>query len=195
MGEIVRLHPDPHEEAQLLLPWYVTRQADAASLARVARHLVDCEECRADLVLERAMHGAIREMAPAGGAAFVGLSDPSPERIGRSATWAPVGRVAAAILAFLVLTPGGAPAPAPYRALGTPITAPGNLLIMVTPSLAGRAMSLLLARSGARLVSGPTAAGAYVLRVAPPERRRALQRLRASSGVTLAEPIDAGPAQ
>lgn len=183
MGEIIPLHADPHEEAQLLLPWYVTGQADAASLARVERHLAGCAVCRAELAFERALHAAIaRDAAPV-------TTRPAVTR-----RWVPLARAAAAVLAFVALMPSGAPAPAPYRALGSTPTAPsGNLLIMVRPGTGAAGLRAVVAQSGARLIDGPTAAGAYVLSVAPGERARALARLRAQAMVSLAEPIDAGP--
>ena len=46
--------------------------------------------------------------------------------------------------------------------------------------------------SHARLVDGPTAADAYVLRVSPGERDAALATLRRRPDITLAQPIDAG---
>ena len=49
-----------------------------------------------------------------------------------------------------------------------------------------------LTKAGARVVDGPTATGAYVVRIAPAGRAQALDRLRATPQVALAEPIDPG---
>jgi hypothetical protein len=44
----------------------------------------------------------------------------------------------------------------------------------------------------ARVVDGPTATGAYVVRIAPDRRGQAIDGLRATPQVVLAEPIDPG---
>ena len=44
----------------------------------------------------------------------------------------------------------------------------------------------------ARVVDGPTASGAYVVRIAPDRRGQAIDGLRATPQVVLAEPIDPG---
>ena len=59
------------------------------------------------------------------------------------------------------------------------------------PDLRESDMRRLLKDSDARLVDGPTAANAYVLRVPEAERTDALARLRGDAAVVLAEPIDA----
>ena len=51
-------------------------------------------------------------------------------------------------------------------------------------------MRVVLTANDARLVDGPTAAGAYVLRVEDARRDEALQRLRQSGQIVLAEPIE-----
>ena len=49
-----------------------------------------------------------------------------------------------------------------------------------------------LTKAGARVVDGPTATGAYVVRIAPDRGGQAIDGLRATPQVVLAEPIDPG---
>jgi hypothetical protein len=84
--------------------------------------------------------------------------------------------------------------PQSYHALGSPEQGQaGNILVMFAPDTREPALRKAIEASGARLVDGPTAAGAYLLAIAPGERAAALARLRTQAGVTLAQPVDAAP--
>lgn len=112
-----------------------------------------------------------------------------------------LGWAAAAVMLLAVgatLLPGWvstwAP-PARYHALGAaPVAAPGNVVVIFRPDTTERTLRETLNASNARLVDGPTAADAYVLRVPPAERIAALAKLRGRADVVLAEPIDSGAA-
>lgn len=79
-----------------------------------------------------------------------------------------------------------------YRALGTPASAKaGNAVVMFAPGASEQQVRSALQHSGARLVDGPTASGAYVVHV---QSAAVLARLRAQPGVALAESLDAGAA-
>ncbi|HEX7850219.1 MAG TPA: hypothetical protein VF485_10865, partial [Sphingomonas sp.] len=85
------------------------------------------------------------------------------------------------------------PAGETYRALGSAPTAqPGNALVMFKPDARDVDLRAALIRAGARVVDGPTASGAYVVRIAPESRGQAIAGLRAAPEVALAEPIDPG---
>ena len=80
---------------------------------------------------------------------------------------------------------------ATYRALGSaPAAAPGNIIVIFRPTASEQELRAALTQSGARVVDGPTASDAFVLRVAPAERTAALARLKANRQVMMAEPID-----
>ncbi|MGN6123617.1 MAG: anti-sigma factor family protein [Sphingomonas oligoaromativorans] len=53
MDNILRFNGNPHLETERLLPWYVTGQLDPKDRLQVEAHLAECEECRAELLLER----------------------------------------------------------------------------------------------------------------------------------------------
>jgi anti-sigma factor RsiW len=78
-----------------------------------------------------------------------------------------------------------------YRTLSATTEAPiGNILVMFRPTTSEGELRRLLAASGARVVNGPTSAGAYVLMVPDAADGRALVTLRSSHAVTMAEPIE-----
>ena len=51
----------------------------------------------------------------------------------------------------------------------------------------------VLRAAGASIVGGPTSANAYLLHVAPGQRRIALAKLQSDDNVQMAEPIDGTP--
>jgi hypothetical protein len=65
-------------------------------------------------------------------------------------------------------------------------------MVMVDPAMREAQWRGLLQASGARIVDGPNAAGAYVLAVPPARTARACDALRAAPGVLLVERVDGG---
>jgi len=211
MDRVIRLHRDPHRETEMLLPWYVTGQIDPADRELVESHLAECAGCRTELELERRLGSEVADLpweAMSGWTEFRAGLEPSlrQPRLSRQrwfATWrriapsANVGWLIAAQAVFLViavplLLPRDTP-PA-YHVLGTaPTRTPGNVIVILRPKTAESRMRQILIDEQARLVDGPTAAGAYVLHIPPAQRAPALARLRHRPDIVLAEPIDASP--
>ncbi|MGN8001348.1 anti-sigma factor family protein [Sphingomonas sp. 22176] len=208
MGDLLHLRGDPHEATMLLLPWYVTGEIEPGDRLLVDAHLADCADCRDELAAERRLHGAVADL-PAPSAAgwdrmMAELARPeAPAQLPRSflrrAGWMLAAQAAVLVLGVGVVlhlqrqAPSVA-TPQSYHALGSPQQGQaGNILVMFAPDTREPALRKAIEASGARLVDGPTAAGAYLLAIAPGERAAALARLRTQAGVTLAQPIDAAP--
>lgn len=210
---IIPLHGDPHRDTLALLPWLVTGQLDAADAGRVAAHLEACAGCRTALEVERRLDRAIvREPATAdqGWAAMRQRLDldfearrpvaAAPERAATAPRFAwlhwPAGRglgpaLALASVVGVLLLPFQVPAR--FTALGSaPAPVAGNVVVIFRPDTSEASFRQTLRGNGARLVDGPTAANAYVLRVAPADRSATVDRLRRQPQVVLAEPVDAG---
>lgn len=210
MAEIIRLRGSPHERAQQLLPWYVNGTLEADEAAMVEAHLAECAECRADLAAEQALAREVAALPLDVEHAWSTLSDRidaagPPRRLAEPVPflrrkvamgWALGGPLAAAAaVAFAVAVVPGTPSPVEetYRALGSaPTAAPGNALVMFRPDARDSDLRAALTKAGARVVDGPTASGAYVVRIAPASRAQALDGLRATPQIVLAEPIDSG---
>lgn len=205
MAEIVPLRPSEHDAVQQLLPWHVNGTLSAEETARVEAHLAECEECRHDLACEREL---AREVAllpldvddgwqamtmrlPEQGANDDGLRLPRFSRSG-PVGWA-VGGALAASVAFAVAIVGLQQPLTPaqtFHTLGSAGgAAPGQAIVLFRPDTTAQQMRALLAAQGARVVDGPTAAGAYVLRIDGRSPAEAIGALRQSSEVVLAEPI------
>jgi hypothetical protein len=203
-----------HQEAQLNLPWYAADELDAAERERFETHLAICPECQADLALERRLRAACAA-APLGaeqrdaplqpGAALLEGRRASPRRaflrsLGqwtrRHGLKAAVAVQAALVLLLVAVAIPRSGEPS-YQALGAAPAAgqaSANVVVLFHPDAAERDLRAALTESGARVVDGPLAAGAYLLRVPEEQRAAALSSLRASAAVALAQPIDAEPA-
>ena len=208
MAEIIRLRSSPHDEVQQLLPWFANRTLGDAEREQVEAHLAQCAECRAELAAERQLAAAIESSAASD-------TGPSWERMKQKLeaagkpdfrpaapfwmrrvplAWAIAGPMAAAAaIAILFVNLPATPSPQPqYHALGTAdISRPANLVVQFQSSSRVSDMQQALQSADARLISGPTPTGAYLLYVDPPRRQLALKQLRDSQAVSLAQPIDA----
>jgi hypothetical protein len=209
---VVRLDAERHRAVQALLPWHAAQTLDAADRERVEAHLAECPRCQADLAFERrlqAAHAAFddapaRDVEQDWARLASRLDEPAPSR-GLSAVvtrwrerWRSLGAglrgvllAQCALIAALGVALGlSLPFGGGYRALGAaPADAHGNLLVMFRAEASEAQLRAALRAAGARIVDGPTAAGAWVLAVPAARRSAALEALRAQPVVRLAEPL------
>lgn len=197
---------DPHDAAEELLPWYATGQLDEGDRARVERHLLDCGQCRQQIVVERRLVDEFQAMTPemeSGWARLRARIDPPRPRIHAPPQspigfWAALSRPAIAGLAFaqlaFVVIGGGLllslSRPAYHTLAAAPEPAAANLILMFRAGATESEVRQALQANGASIVGGPTSAGAYLLHVAPQQRSSAVARLQADDKVELAQPID-----
>lgn len=198
----------PHDEAEILLPWYATGQLEPRDRLVVERHLSSCATCRKQLALERRLVDEFRTFAPevdAGWARLRRRMEPGRDlrgpvrgraRARRNVLRNPVvAGLAAAQLALLVL--GGSwlvsMSRPSYQALGSaPAPVAADMIVIFRPQATERDVRAALRSVDASIVDGPTATDAYLLHVPTAKREQALQKLQGDSGVQLAQPIDGG---
>jgi len=207
MGHILPFTKDPHRETRDLMPWLITGRLGPEERARIETHLAACADCSRELAAERALASDIAELPIATGIGWAAMRDrldsaaqqasyvPAPQPFHRRFTPRQIGTVLAAqaaLLAAAVTVTLRVEAPmAPYHALSSaPVTAAGNAIVVFRPDARESDISRLLKNNDARLVDGPTAANAYVLRIPGADRTHALDRLRSDAAVVLAEPLD-----
>jgi anti-sigma-K factor RskA len=209
MADILSFRDDQHQSTEMLLPWYAAGQLEGQDRAAVEAHLDACSQCRAALERERRLKTEIGALPLRPDLGWKKLERRlAPDRRARrrevhrgQRRWTDIGWPAAlaaftgaqvVMLAFAMLLSRPVP-PADYRTLGAQTArANGTILILFRPDSRERDLRVALARADARLVDGPTAAGAYVLDVEPGQRDAALARLRAERSILLAQPIETG---
>jgi anti-sigma factor RsiW len=212
MSDIIRLHGNKHSEIQQILPWYAAGTLEPQDRAHVDAHLEGCADCQAELRLDHRLRGVISELpldVEQGWAALrrqmgseAAERRPATHRLAR--IFAIFGRplklgwfvaAEAAFAAFALVVIGHPAVPHYYRAMATPqLAAAGNVIVIFRSDEPERAMRAALLASRARIVDGPTAAGAYILSI-PADRTAGLARLRGTAGVALAEPLDSDTPQ
>ena len=196
----------PHDEAEELLPWYVTGQLDPRERTLVEQHLLSCARCQRQLAFERRMVDEFHALTPEIDSGWARLRHRLEPRVSwrdgakrqAAAFWQqlsrpPVAMLAAAQFAFVILSAGLllALSRPDYRALGSS-TAPAaaNVIVMFRPDTTEAEWRGILRANGASLVGGPTPTDAYLLSIPAPSRLQALKKLRADGHVELAEAID-----
>jgi anti-sigma factor RsiW len=200
------VHDDEHDDLQELLPWYVTGRLDTAEQARLEAHLEGCAECQDEVRFQRRLESEVARLpidVEQGWARMrerLQADEPAPRRPAVAPEPKPKPRpswLGWGVAASLAVTGGVSMLPAAgpvlYHALGAaPVAEAGNVVVIFRPETTEKAMREALRGSDARLVDGPTAADAYVLRVPAAERTAALARLRGRGDIVLAEPLDPG---
>lgn len=205
-----------HREVCERIPWVINGTATPADGRRVALHVAECAECRAELEFQQRLRDGIAAqpgVAPdveaslrrfwAGAApAPLPSAAPAKRRAVSSRAWtALVAAVAiegvavcALGLALLLRTP-----PPDYRTLALPEAAPeATLRVVFAPEMTAQAIRDALRQSHLRIVAGPSDAGAFSLAPdagdAGSDPARALTILRGIDGVVFAEPVADRPA-
>jgi hypothetical protein len=192
---------------QRLIPWFVNGSLDGSDEALVRAHLETCGECRADVARENVLREAIAAMPSGEDHGWAGLRDKVLQRppIAKRGIvpslrrpiplgWALAGQLAVAAsvaVAFVTLSP--AEPRAEYRLLASPDqTGSGNVIVLFSPETTEADLRRELTAVEARIVDGPTASGAYILRVTARDQAKAIAQLRAAGEVVLAEPLSTG---
>jgi hypothetical protein len=206
MAEIFSLRPSEHDAVQKLMPWFVNGTLSAAEAGRVESHLAECGECREDLAFERQLARGVAELplnADDGWKAMqLRMAEEAPPvratgtvRLLRRRVpvgWAMAGSLAASVALALVVV-GLRPSAAPqqtYHTLGSAAAdTQGQVVVLFRPDTTAQQMQVILTAQNARLVDGPTSAGAYVLHLDSGTPAGAIKALRQSSQVVLAEPL------
>lgn len=212
MPDPINCEPNPHQEAEELLPWYATGQLDAEDCELVETHLSSCAHCRRQLAAERQLIGEFASVTPAIDEGWERLRRriepqrrPAPRpvlraspAVGAASLWQMFKRPQVALVAFaqlaFVIVAGSvllSLSRPSYHALGSaPPPQSANLIAMFRGDTTETEIRDLLRTNGASLVGGPTPTDAYLLRVPQQSRSEVLARLRSDRHVLMAQPID-----
>jgi anti-sigma factor RsiW len=211
MMRLFRFDDPEHGEANELLPWLVNGTLDGLERSRVECHVAECVACSHEVDDLRALQAAVALDDDADRQATQALArikarvHAAESRRGAkwgvqsiASQWRQTNRwVRYAVLAQFVLLAVMAaallqqPTPQYYHSLGAaPKTASpeSGVVVVFNEALAERDVRILLLRLHARIVDGPSPAGAYTLQVPQGEQAAALALLRHTSSVVFAEP-------
>ena len=207
MMRLFRFDDPSHREASELLPWLVNGTLSDIERTRVERHVAECVACSQEVDNLRLLQAIVvhdDEADPQASQALARLKDrlQGPERKpaaksigGQWRETRPWVRYAMVAQLLLVAALTGAllhqPAPQQYRALGAtpkPARPESGLVVVFSETIPERDMRDLLLRLHARIVDGPSPAGAFTLRVAQGDQAAALAMLRHTNSVVFAEP-------
>lgn len=205
-GRVVHFESPEHREIDALLAWHVNGALSYDERARVEAHLAECARCQREAEWLRELQARSDEL-PAESDAEVerawqrmrGKLDASKGQRALAAVrdarrgwtrapawirWALAAQVALCALLAAALVQSRAPAP--YHTLGATDVSSRNdvrLAVMFDPEASEDRIRALLQDCGARIVDGPTVAGAYVLSVPRSQSDHALSLLRSAQGV------------
>jgi hypothetical protein len=223
-------HASCDSEAARLLPWFVTGRLQATEAARVDAHLATCAVCRRDLERQHALSNWIRGDARIESTSpqpsleklmsridATERATRSPARSTDAAATASRRRVPPWLVAAVVVQSIGlaalgsalwrhsddAPAPQ-YRTLSSVPDSTSTVIpqirVVFAPATTVRDVADVLRQVDARIVDGPSPAGAYSLALSRPRPTAdfvasSVDRLRTDARIVFAEPIigSAGP--
>lgn len=197
-AHIVELDASVHQKVQKLLPWAVLGKLSEAEQAQVAEHAVICAHCREDLEWQCKLQSVQPEAgaAPDLEGALARLAPRLDARPGRGGArgwmrWA----LAAQLVVIAALGGQLLRQPAQYRLLGAAASADANMIVVFKPDTSEGQLRAILRAGGARIVDGPTAANAWLLKVPPGSLASSVSAMRAQAQVQLAEPLQESVAQ
>ena len=214
-GRIVDLLSTPHLATEALLPWLLNDTLTSDERCQVEAHLRSCAQCSAELAQQRQLQShysgaATPDPALDIDAAFARLLprlDDQPVRSPRRPLWTrqPVRwwQLGLAVQMGVILSLGSAlllqlkptlqnEDMAAYRGLAaTAQRTSGDAVVVFDPNASEAQMRATLQHVGARIVDGPTAAGAFVVRFDGDPTAAMLAALRSDPAIVRVESLSA----
>jgi len=209
-GRIVDLLSAPHLATEALLPWLLNDTLSPAERAEVESHLQACVQCRAELerqrdLMSRYVASPVPECATGAEAPLARLLARLDDESARSAM--PRRKMAARWWQFAIALQMGVilalgttlwlqldPTPRTdlpaYRGLATSAQrTAGDALVVFDPNASEAEVRRALQHAGARIVDGPTATGAYIVRLDRDPMQPAFTALRLDRAVLRVESL------
>lgn len=196
-GRVLRFEGSIHAEADRLLPWLANGTLEDDERAWVEQHLGECTACQRELAWLQSLQSACStDQATAGSTrAWRRLRQRLASGGGHKTRrrqrpwlyWVIAAQAAVMLALGIALLRAGQPPPATYHTLSAAPVAQERLVVVFDPQLTEARMRRLLQACDARVIDGPTAAGAWILSVPSARAPTIREALRAAPGVTLVE--------
>jgi hypothetical protein len=207
-GRVIKFEGSVHAEADRLLPWWVNGTLPEDERIQVEQHVNECVQCQREAIWLRTLQDEyigddaatgdatptthrLRRRVKAENAKTV-LPSPPPSvwmRYGRRLAWLAAAQAALILVLGVALFQNRPPV---YHTLSAPSGGGSLFVVVFNPHISEAQLRQLVRASDARIVGGPTEAGAYLLRV-PSERASSAQKtLHDSTEVTMVENLEAG---
>jgi hypothetical protein len=194
------------------MPWVLQETATREQHEWLDRHLAHCDSCRAEFEQQRRLQLALSLPTDLKIDAHAGLKHlmeriDAPERMQapqrmRSGGWLMRGLVAAVLVQAIAIgalgmkfwSAGSTPAYQTLSQASAPV-APGSIRVVPDAGMSLTDWNALLHNLHLQVVGGPNDVGAYTVAVTGSalSTQQALQQLRATHGIRLAEPIVGTP--
>jgi anti-sigma-K factor RskA len=207
-GRIIKFEGPIHAEADRLLPWWVNGTLPDDERIQVEQHLAECVQCQREVAWLRTLQDTYADDQTAAddvphtmrrlrrrlqkehaNTAVSPTSASTWARRGRRLSWLVAAQAALILALGLVMLQDRH---ATYHTLSAP-TAKGSLLVVVfDPHISEAQLRQLVRANDARIVGGPTEAGAYLIRVPDDRAIVARKMLHDSAGVTMVENLETG---
>lgn len=219
-GKLLRFSGNAHDESMRLLPWLANGTLQGEEREFVEAHLVGCAMCRSELdALHLVRETCLQDDPAASPPGFARLRARIDAEAPRTtihaprampwsrlfAGWSAAPRwlqaaacvQAALLLAVAIAWPwNGGTGSREYRTLGNgamagiPARGEATLMLVLSPDTSQGETRRLLRASAARIIDGPSDAGAYVIAVDARRAAAVRDALRAAPGVQLVERLD-----
>lgn len=210
-GQVFDFSKSEHQKTLELLPWFVNSTLAPAERSALEHHLAECASCRRELEALREFSAAyiagessldsdrsLERLRPRLVPQTPPIETAATDRAPRRSRWGALTGFAFAAQFGVIVALGWAlfvvqPTPSTYLALGSAdasLRAPGDAIVVFSPGVDVDTMWRILAKSGARIVDGPTAAGGFVVRFDGRDIETTIEKLRAESAVRVAARLD-----
>jgi anti-sigma factor RsiW len=207
-GRVIKFEGSVHAEADRILPWWVNGTLPEDERQQVEQHLAECAQCQHEVAWLRSLQDEYlhqhaeeesttsmqhrlrhrlnkerrKNSAPL-------MPHTSWQRHGRKLVWLATAQAALILILGAALLHNRYPA---YHTLSAPANDGSLLAVAFNPHITEAQLRELIRANDARIVGGPTEAGAYLLRLPSNRVNQAQKTMRSSPDVIMVENLQAG---
>jgi anti-sigma factor RsiW len=207
-GRVIKFEGSVHAEADRILPWWVNGTLPEDERQQVEQHLAECAQCQREVAWLRSLqdeylqqHTEEESAAPMQHrlrhrlnkerrkTSTLPMLHTSWQRHGGKLIWLAAAQAALILILGAALLHNRYPV---YHTLSAPTNDGSLLAVAFNPRITEAQLRELVRANDARIVGGPTEAGAYLLRLPSNRVDQAQKTMRSSPDVIMVENLQAG---